>query len=147
MLAATRPGQGSWSDTLSIYMAPDLLGPWEAHPANPVLIDAASSRPAGAVVLHNGNLIRPVQDCSSGYGTGIGLALITQLDPHNYEQELLTTLRPKPGWPGKRLHTLNRAGRLECIDGSAHSPRSQAIAQLLQGWSGRRQYATADMAH
>jgi hypothetical protein len=32
-------------------------------------------------------------------------------------------LRPGPLWPGRRLHTLNRAGRLECIDGSASARR------------------------
>ncbi len=34
-----------------------------------------------------------------------------------------TVLRPGPLWPGRRLHTLNRAGRLECIDGSATARR------------------------
>ena len=34
-----------------------------------------------------------------------------------------SVLRPGPEWPGRRLHTLNRAGRLECIDGSATARR------------------------
>lgn len=138
MTATTRDGRGSWSDCLSLFMAPDLLGPWEPHPANPVLIDAAAARPAGAVVTCEDRLFRPVQDCTNGYGTGIGLAEITRLDRESFEQRVLAVLRPEPGWPGKRLHTLNRAGRLECIDGSAHSPRSRLLAHWLQDWSGRR---------
>ena len=38
-----------------------------------------------------------------------------------------------------RFHTLNRAGTLEVIDGSAHSPRSRLLARHLEGWSGRRE--------
>jgi hypothetical protein len=48
-------------------------------------------------------------------------------------------LRADPSWPGRRLHTLNRAGRLECIDGAAYSPRSRYLARHLQSWSGRRE--------
>jgi hypothetical protein len=137
MFAAIRDGLGSWSDTLSIYSAPQVLGPWTAHPANPVLIDSTTARPAGAFVKRDGTLWRPVQDCSAGYGTGVGLVQILRLDHSGYEQKLHALLRPDPCWPGRRFHTLNRAGRLECIDGAAHSPRNQFLAHRLQGWSGR----------
>jgi hypothetical protein len=139
MFAATRDGAGSWSDTLSIYSASEILGPWKAHCANPVLIDQATARPAGAFVKRGGALWRPVQDGSAGYGTGIGLVEVLRLDHSGYEQRLHTLLRADPSWPGRRFHTLNRAGRLECIDGGAHSPRNRLLAQRLQGWSGRRE--------
>jgi hypothetical protein len=139
MFASTRDGAGSWSDTLSIYSAPEILGPWKAHCANPVLIDQATARPAGAFVKRGGALWRPVQDCSAGYGTGIGLVEVLRLDHSGYEQRLHTLLRADANWPGRRFHTLNRAGRLECIDGAAHSPRNRLLAQRLQGWSGRRE--------
>jgi hypothetical protein len=139
MFAATRDGRGSWSDTLSIFYARDLRGPWQAHPGNPILVDQATARPAGAVVERDGKLWRPVQDCTDGYGTGIGLAKIVRLDHTGFEQKIHSVLRPSPNWPGRRLHTLNRAGRLECIDGAAYSPRSRALARRLQSWSGRRE--------
>ena len=139
MFAATRDGRGSWSDTLSIFHARDLRGPWEAHQGNPILVDQAAARPAGAVVERDGKLWRPVQDCTDGYGTGIGLAEIVRLDHTEFEQEIRSVLRAPPHWPGRRLHTLNRAGRLECIDGAAYSPRSRVLARRLQGWSGRRE--------
>jgi hypothetical protein len=138
MFAATRDGFGSWSDALSLFHAPRLHGPWQAHPANPVLVDRAAARPGGAMVVRDGKLWRPVQDCTAGYGCGIGLAEITRLDQEGFEQKVRTILRPDPSWPGRRFHTLNRAGRLECIDGSAYSPRSRTIARRLQAWSGRR---------
>jgi hypothetical protein len=138
MLAATRDGAGSWSDTLSIFSAPRLRGPWRPHGANPLLVDRAAARPAGAIVVRDGKLWRPVQDCSAGYGTGIGLVEITRLTHDTFEQRTHAILRADPSWPGRRLHTLNRAGRLECIDGAAYSPRSRRLAHRLQTWSGRR---------
>jgi hypothetical protein len=139
MFAATRDGHGSWSDTLSIFHARDLHGPWQPHQRNPILVDQAAARPAGAVVARHGKLWRPVQDCTDGYGTGIGLAEIVRLDHEGFEQRIHCVLRPQPNWPGRRLHTLNRAGRLECIDGAAYSPRSRMLARRLQSWSGRRE--------
>jgi hypothetical protein len=131
MFAATRDGFGSWSDTLSIFSASALQGPWTPHAANPVLVDQASARPAGAMMVRDGKLWRPVQDCTSGYGTGIGLAEVTQLNHERFEQKVDAVLRADPSWPGRRFHTLNRAGRLECIDGSAHSPRIRSLARLF----------------
>ena len=131
MFAATRDGAGSWSDMLSLFSAPDLRGPWTPHPANPVLVDQASARPAGAMVVRDGKLWRPVQDCTFGYGTGIGLAEVTRLDREGFEQNVQAVLRADPKWPGRRFHTLNRAGRIECIDGAAHSPRSPTLAGLF----------------
>lgn len=131
MFATTRDGGGSFSDTLSLFSAPVLVGPWAPHPQNPVLIDARVARPAGNIVRRDGRLWRPVQDCSRGYGSALGLAEITRLDAEAYEQTLRTVLRPGASWPGRRFHTLNRAGDLECIDGSADSPKLPWLARRL----------------
>lgn len=122
-LAATVRHGGSWSDTLHLWHAPHLVGPWQPHAANPVLLDIASARPAGRVVERGGRLLRPVQDCSKGYGAALAIAEITALDDDVFEQQVLRHFGPGAQWPGRRLHTANRAGRLECIDGSALSPR------------------------
>ena len=122
MLATVRAG-GAFSDALHIWSAPDLLGPWQAHRGNPVLVDIATARPGGRMVRRNGRLIRPFQDCTDGYGAALGLAEVTRLDDGGFAQRVETVLRPGPEWPGRRLHTLNRAGALECIDGSATARR------------------------
>ena len=121
-----------------VLRATALQGPWRPHAGNPVLVDQAAARPAGAIVARHGKLWRPVQDCAGGYGTGIGFAEITRLDHDGFAQQVHGVLRADPAWPGRRLHTLNRAGRLECIDGSAYSPRSPQLARRLEAWSGRR---------
>lgn len=123
MTCATREGRGGYSDTLGIFHAADLLGPWEAHRLRPALIDVAAARPAGAVVVRQGRLWRPVQDCSRGYGKALALARIDRLDPGTYSQTVESRIDPGPVWPGGRLHTLNRSGRLECIDGTTYNPR------------------------
>ena len=123
MMATVRDEGGAYSDALHIWSAPALRGPWQPHRRNPVLVDIATARPAGRVVRRGGKLIRPFQDCDAGYGAALGLAEITRLDDEGFAQRVETVLRPGPLWPGSRLHTLNRAGRLECIDGSATARR------------------------
>lgn len=122
MTATVRRG-GSWSDALHVWHADRLCGPWHPHRGNPVLIDISCARPAGHVVRRDGRLVRPTQDGTRGYGSGLALAEIEQLDETVFRQRVVARLAPGERWAGRRLHTLNRAGRLECIDGSAHSPR------------------------
>lgn len=122
MFATVRAG-GSFSDALHIWSASELLGPWQPHRGNPVLVDIATARPGGRIVRRGVRLIRPFQDCTDGYGAALGLAEITRLDDAGFAQKVEVVLRPGPEWPGRRLHTLNRAGRLECIDGSATARR------------------------
>ncbi|SFI49081.1 hypothetical protein SAMN05216304_102992 [Bosea sp. OK403] len=123
LFATVREGGGAFSDALHLWSAPDFRGPWTPHPRNPVLIDIASARPAGRMVQRDGILLRPVQDCRGGYGAALGIARVLRLDAEAFEQTVETILTPGPQWQGRRLHTLNSAGGLEFIDGSALSPR------------------------
>ncbi|WP_062231012.1 glucosamine inositolphosphorylceramide transferase family protein [Aureimonas sp. N4] len=123
LFATVRDGGGAFSDALHLWSAPDFRGPWTAHPRNPVLIDIASARPAGRMVWRDGALWRPVQDCRRGYGAAMGLAKVLRLDADGFEQSVETLLTPGPLWPGRRLHSLNRAGSFEFIDGSGTAPR------------------------
>lgn len=129
LFGAWRDGTGGYSDSLAIYYAEHLLGPWLPHASNPVLIDRASTRPAGNFVTIDGKLWRPVQDCAEGYGAGLALAEIVELSPTSYKQIVRHSLKPGPLWPGRKLHTLNRCGRLEVIDGSRVQPKLQALAR------------------
>lgn len=123
-LSATVRDGGSFSDSLHLWHAPDLRGPWTPHQANPVLIDSASARPAGSVVIRDGRLLRPTQDCRDGYGAALTLTEVTRLDEESFEQRVVAHLEASDQyWPGRRLHTLNRAGALEVVDGSRMSPR------------------------
>ena len=133
MMATVRNG-GSCSDTLFLWSAVSLHGPWIPHRKNPVLIDIAAARPAGRVVYRDGRLIRPVQDCRRGYGASIALAEITRLDADWYDQLVIGILRTAERWPQRRIHTLNRAGRLEFVDGFAMSLKLKAKMTELCTW-------------
>ncbi|TPK97857.1 formyl transferase [Mesorhizobium sp. B2-4-14] len=123
LFATVRDGGGAFSDALHLWSAPDFRGPWTPHPKNPVLVDIASARPAGRMVERNGQLLRPVQDCRRSYGAALGIARIAHLDVNGMEQVVETILTPGALWNGRKLHTLNEAGGLEFIDGSAIAPR------------------------
>ena len=117
LFATDRDGYGSTSDTLVVYSAVRLEGPWVPHRDNPILIDRAAARPGGAFIAHDGRLLLPVQDGTVCYGGGLGFAEITRVD----DEEVKTT-RPRAvagptDWPHPQIHTYNRDGRLEVIDG------------------------------
>lgn len=108
-------GTSSW-DTLVLYSAERLTGPWQAHPANPVLVDARSARPAGAIYEHGGALWRPAQDCTAGYGSALSLCRIDRLDDTGFAQSLVTTLRFGREGDCAGPHTLNLGGGIEVVD-------------------------------
>jgi hypothetical protein len=131
MMSAVREDIGGYSDTLAIHHAPNLLGPWREHALRPALIDAGAARPAGAIVKRVGALWRPVQDCTHGYGHGLRLARIDRLDTQNFAQTFTAHIGSGPLWPGGRVHTLNRAGALEVIDGVSINPKLGALRALV----------------
>ena len=124
MLGAAHDGVGSRTDLLSVYESDSLFGTWRPHRLNPVLVDHRAARPGGNFVHRDGRLWRVAQDCSGGYGSALAIAEVTRLDDAGFEQRLHATIRPDSAWPGRRVHTLNRSGTLECIDGSAHARKS-----------------------
>lgn len=138
MTSVVRDGVGGYSDTLAIHHAPTLFGPWEPHAHTPVLIDSRFARPAGAVVSTPNGLYRPVQDCAKGYGRELAIMRIDALDPRNFRQSLVSRVTPGAAWPGARLHTINRAGRLECIDGAIFAPKYLPLRRLAQKYADRR---------
>ncbi|WP_027571949.1 hypothetical protein [Bradyrhizobium sp. WSM1743] len=131
LFGAWRDGTGGYSDSLAIYYADRLVGPWLPHASNPVLIDRASTRPAGNFVTLDDKLWRPVQDCTDGYGAALALAEVVELSPTTFKQIVRHSLKPGPAWPGRKLHTLNRCGRLEVIDGSRVQPKTSAFASNI----------------
>jgi hypothetical protein len=108
-------GASTW-DALGLFHADDLFGQWQPHPLNPVLIDAGSARPGGAMVVQDGRFCRVAQDCRVIYGGGLVLADVERLDPENYVQTVRALLAPPPGTRAIGVHTLNTANGIELID-------------------------------
>ncbi|MBX3584144.1 MAG: hypothetical protein KF810_19840 [Rhizobiaceae bacterium] len=136
MFAVTREGFGGYSDTLAIWWAEDLFGPWHPHRQNPVLVNDRTARPAGNFIRMNGGLFRPVQDCRRAYGADLGLMKVRQLDREGFVQEPHGRISAGgPEWPGKRIHSLNYNGRLETIDGYNRRPKLKLAADWVDWWS------------
>jgi hypothetical protein len=119
-----RDPQGWWLfcgkgwDELHLYHAETLTGPYRPHPQNPIKSDARSARPGGRLYRDAGGaLIRPAQDCSRGYGCALSLCRIDELTPTAFRETVVDSLSPRliPGAYG--LHTYDRSGDIEVIDG------------------------------
>lgn len=117
LFGTERRGPGSASDTLVVFSAPELRGPWTPHKLNPIAIDCSAARPGGAFVERDGRTFLPVQDGRESYGGGLGLAELLRLDDDAVIFAAPVPIRPGGAWPGQRgIHTLSRAGRVEVVD-------------------------------
>jgi hypothetical protein len=107
----------SVNDELHLYSSTTIDGPWIAHPENPVVSDTRSARPAGRIFTYEGELIRPSQDCSRGYGRALVFNRVDVLTDDEYKETPIARL--ERGWaPGVRAtHTYNASDLLETIDG------------------------------
>lgn len=116
LFGTERHSQGNHSDTMVVYSAERLEGPWLPHPMNPVLIDRSAARPGGAFVEQAGRLFLPVQDGTRAYGGGLGLAELLELNERTVRFAAPRPVRPGKAWDRQGIHTLNRAGGIEVID-------------------------------
>ena len=82
------------------------------------------ARPGGAFIRTGpGGLCLPVQDGTLGYGGGLGLSDLLALDDGTVRLAAPRPILAEGDWPFPRIHTLNRSGPLEVIDGIAAVPR------------------------
>ncbi|MBS0221083.1 MAG: hypothetical protein JSR91_10105 [Proteobacteria bacterium] len=106
---------------LHLFFSKTLRGDWSPHPLNPVKTDIRSSRSAGPVILHDGTLFRPAQDCSRSYGYGLAINRIDCLSVTRFDETVVATIRPEAiSRSCKGLHTLSFAGDLMVIDAKFH---------------------------
>jgi len=117
MFAAKMPAPGLDCDELHLYRGPSPLGPWTAHPRNPVRRDVSTSRPAGRLVFHDGHWWRPVQDGSKRYGYAIRWHRILRLDDEGLEEDLGPVVLPVVRRGLLAVHTMNTADGVSLVDG------------------------------
>jgi glycosyltransferase involved in cell wall biosynthesis len=134
MFAGGIKENGKINSELFLYYADSPLGPWLPHPGNPVVVDASRARPAGQVFTHEGELIRPGQDCSQSYGGAIALNRIDVLSPTEYEETPIRTLGPEWFPSGKGTHTLNHSEHYQTADARILIFQPKLIARKLW-WS------------
>ena len=113
----------SLDDELHLFSAERPQGPWRSHPANPVVADVRSARPAGRIFRSHGHLIRPSQDCSRGYGRAVVLNRIEVLTQSDYKESEIGRIEPRWMRGISRTHTFNVLDHVEVIDGVRRVPR------------------------
>jgi len=103
-LFASPPG----NDTLRLFHAADLTGPWSEHPLSPVVRkDPHTARPAGRPFTVDGVVYRVAQDCAPTYGLQVFATRITALSTTAYAEEKVEAPLIKAsgaGWMRKAAH-------------------------------------------
>jgi hypothetical protein len=124
---ATRNDRGG-DQSLHIWHAPDLFGPWIPHSGNPVKTDARSARPGGTPFVFEGRLYRPSQDDSVVYGRRLVLNRVDVLTPRAFVERPVATIEPPQGslYPDG-LHTVSAVGAYTLVDGNR---RQRTLTQL-----------------
>ena len=131
MFACATPYQ---HDTLRLYLADELFGPWREHPANPIVSgNRHNARPAGRVLTFDGKLIRFSQDCVPVYGTQVRAFEIQELTNTSYVEEELpcspVLVASGAGWNAAGMHHVDAhlcedGSWIACVDGRAVNSES-----------------------
>jgi hypothetical protein len=124
MFACSPPYQ---HDTLWLFFADDLRGPWRKHPASPIIAgDKHRARPAGRVLVFDNRIIRFAQDCMRRYGSQVRAFEISELTTTRYverEHENSPVLTASgAGWNRLAMHHVDPHlmpdGKwIACVDG------------------------------
>lgn len=109
----------TYNEELHIFYSDNLDGDWQAHRANPIKLDARFSRPAGSFIHKDGNLYRPVQDCSRTYGEKIHWMKIEKLDKDNFVETWDSTIEPNwySGLTATHTFSISQSGIYTILDG------------------------------
>jgi hypothetical protein len=130
----TNPEPRRW-DTLRLFSAKELLGPWSEHPSSPVTVAPHTARPAGRVIHVNGNPVRFAQVCEPDYGTAVRGFEVRTLTVDEYEEAELPspvlTASGRAGWTETGMHHLDALPLedgtwIAAVDGCALRASAQA---------------------
>ncbi len=127
MIAASTP-----KDTLDLYFADDMLGPWIEHPKSPIVrSDPNIARPGGRMIVWQNSLVRFAQDCDPIYGNSVRAFIITDLTKTTYSEKLADIdpiLGPSgTGWNQDGMHQIDThhaadQSWIACVDGFRMEP-------------------------
>lgn len=101
------------NDTLHLFYADDLLGPWQEHPESPIVKDNLhKARPSGRVLIYQDRLFRYTMDVNPDYGTHqVWPYEITELSPTSYAEkrasEAPVIKAHGTGWTSQAMHQLD----------------------------------------
>jgi hypothetical protein len=107
MYTETHPDE---HDTLRLYHADALAGPWREHACSPLVEgDARIARPAGRVLTLGNRILRFAQNCQPSYGADVRALEVTRLTTSDYAER-----------PARDVPVLGPSGRGWNRDGMHH---------------------------
>jgi len=97
------------NDTLRLFYADELRGPWTEHPESPIIEGNANiARLGGRVLVFDGRIIRYAQDDEPTYGNQVQAFEITELTTTSYREKGVgenPILEPGgTGWNARGMH-------------------------------------------
>lgn len=100
------------NDTLRLFFADELMGPWQEHPESPIVEgDANIARPGGRALIYEDRLFRYTQDSDPTYGNQIWAFEVTELSPTIYEERLVSSepilKADGRGWNKQSMHNID----------------------------------------
>ena len=114
--------------SLKLFYADSPVDDWTEHPCNPLIqFDDRYARPAGRVMIIDGELYRFSQNCETRYGEAVDAFKITELTRQSYVEEIVTN---SPILMAGESHWHN--GGMHHIDGINIEPNSWIAS--VDGW-------------
>jgi hypothetical protein len=120
------------AESLHLFLADDLFGPWHEHPCSPVVRgNSTIARPGGRIISFQNRLFRYTQDCAQTYGRQVRAFEITDLTPDRYAERMVSRepiVKPvKGGWNELGMHHIDPhqlpdGTWLACVDGKRLVP-------------------------
>jgi hypothetical protein len=124
-------------DTLRLYYANHLIGPWKEHPSSPIVTgNKCHARPAGRILALEHRLIRFAQDCVPEYGTQVRafeISVLTSSDYVEREHDQSPVLTASgSGWNSLGMHhidahVMSNGQWIACVDGSRECHNGSAV--------------------
>jgi hypothetical protein len=101
---------------LHVYFSDNLLGPYIAHPANPIKKGLDGTRSAGHFIEVDGSLYRPTQNCANAYGESITINKLTVLNESEISEETYMNINiDDNNWKNHGIHTIHTLNSLDGI--------------------------------
>jgi hypothetical protein len=133
LFAAVAENRNSTWDELFLFVGEQITGPFRPHPANPVISDVRRARCAGRLFHHGDKLIRPAQDCASGYGSAVVFNEVLELGPERYSERPISRLAPDWSRSLVACHTYSAAGGVELLDARGRRPSGTPRIEVVEG--------------
>lgn len=114
-------------DTLSLYYASNLAGPWNKHPSSPLVKgDRECSRSGGRIIFYNDKMYRYVQDGVPTYANAIKLFQVDSISTEYFKDHeiIMNPVLEKSGngWNSNGMHHVDphqtsETNWIACVDG------------------------------